>query len=52
MNKREIKLTGKGGIRNSKNDKLMQSEIENGRKIDTNEVEINRRSVMSKHEAE
>jgi predicted transcriptional regulator len=30
----------------------MQSEIETGRKVDTNEVEINRRSVMSKNEAE
>lgn len=52
MNKREIKQTGKGGTRNSKNDRLMQSEIETGRKVDTNEVEINRRSVMSKNEAE
>lgn len=30
----------------------MQSEVENGRKIDVNEVEMNRRSVMSKHEAD
>lgn len=30
----------------------MQSEIENGRKIDVNDVEINRRSVMSKHDAD
>ena len=30
----------------------MQSEIESGRKVETNEIEINRRSVMSRHEAD
>ncbi len=52
MNKREIKQTGKGGTRNTKNDKLMQSEIESGRKVDTNEIEINRRQVMSRSDAD
>jgi hypothetical protein len=30
----------------------MQSEIESGRKVDTNEIEINRRKVMSRSDAD